>query len=98
MSQDGRWPKSCRLGLLVNERFVYILRSTRDPGRRYIGVTADVPTRLKFHNAGQTVSTAPWKPRFVDVCIEFRTAELARRFERYLKSGSGHEFAKRHFE
>jgi putative endonuclease len=82
----------------MNQRFVYILRSVMDPNRRYVGVTAYVPTRLSFHNAGQNASTAPWKPWNVDICIEFRTEKLARRFERYLKSGSGHEFARRHFE
>jgi predicted GIY-YIG superfamily endonuclease len=84
--------------LSVSQRFVYILRTVNDPSRRYIGITADLPTRLRSHNAGQNASTAPWKPWGVDICIEFRTEELARRFERYLKSGSGHEFAKRHFE
>ena len=27
----------------------------------------------------------------------FRTEQIAARFEKYLKSGSGHAFAKRHF-
>jgi hypothetical protein len=30
--------------------------------------------------------------------VEFRTERLALRFERYLKSGAGHAFARRHFE
>ena len=34
----------------------------------------------------------------VDVSIEFQNERLAIRFEKYLKSGSGHAFAKRHFE
>jgi len=29
--------------------------------------------------------------------IAFETIEAAQRFEHYLKSGSGHAFAKRHF-
>ena len=78
-------------------RFVYILRSSTDPSRRYIGLTSDIGARLHAHNAGQNSSTALWKPWVVDVCIEFRDATVARRFERYLKSGSGHTFARRHF-
>jgi predicted GIY-YIG superfamily endonuclease len=76
---------------------VHILRSVHDPSRRYVGSTADVQLRLNCHNAGQNRSTAGWKPWTLDVCIEFTTEELARRFERYLKSGSGHAFAQRHF-
>ncbi len=79
------------------KRFVYILRSVNDPERRY-EATADLQARLDAHNAGQNPSTAPWKPWVVDVNIEFRSERMAVRFEKYLKSGSGHEFARRHFE
>jgi len=76
---------------------VYIIRSANHSSRRYVGVTADPPARLTAHNAGQNRSTAPWRPWFIDVCVEFRTELLAMRFERFLKSGAGHAFAKRHF-
>ena len=80
------------------KRFVYIIRSVNQPDRRYIGVSADVLARLAAHNAGQNRSTAAWRPWMVDISVEFRTERMALRFERYLKSGSGHEFAKRHFD
>lgn len=79
------------------KRFVYIIRSVGHPERRYVGITADPAVRLAAHNAGQNRSTVPWRPWFIDVCVEFRTEPLAARFERFLKSGSGHEFANRHF-
>jgi putative endonuclease len=79
------------------KRFVYVLRGVRSPERRYIGLAADMPARLKAHNAGQNPSTARWRPWSIDVSIEFRTEGMAVRFERYLKSGSGHAFASRHF-
>ena len=79
------------------KRFVYILRSVEHPERRYVGVTADLSARLTAHNTGRNRSTAPWMPWFVDVCVEFRTELMAMRFERFLKSGAGHAFAKRHF-
>ena len=79
------------------KRFVYILRSENNAERRYVGLTADVPARLNAHNAGQNTSTTRWRPWVVDVCVEFRTQAMAIHFEQYLKSGSGHAFAKRHF-
>ena len=78
------------------KRFVYIIRSASDPTRRYIGVTADLLSRLSAHNAGQNRSTAEWRPWYVDVVIEFRTERLAVRFEKYLKSGAGRAFAMSH--
>jgi len=80
------------------KRFVYIIRSVDHPDRRYVGVTADVSARLSAHNAGQNRSTAQWRPWAIDVCVEFRTERMAVRFERYLKSGAGHAFAKHHLE
>jgi putative endonuclease len=79
------------------KRFVYIIRSVNHPERRYVGVTADPPLRVAAHNAGLNRSTVRWRPWFVDVCIEFRTERVALRFERFLKSGAGHAFARRHF-
>jgi len=79
------------------KRFVYIIRSVNHPGRRYVGVSADVAARLNAHNAGKNRSTVPWRPWSVDVCVEFRTERMAMRLETFLKSGAGHAFASRHF-
>jgi predicted GIY-YIG superfamily endonuclease len=76
---------------------VYILRSEREPARHYVGITSDVRRRLEWHNAGQNVHTARDRPWQVVVAMEFPTQLEAYRFERYLKSGSGRAFAKRHF-
>jgi len=81
----------------IGQRFVYILRSDSDPSRHYVGVTGDVENRLEWHNhgpSGQTVQHRPWS---VIVSVEFADEQTAVRFERYLKSGSGRAFAKRHF-
>jgi putative endonuclease len=78
------------------KRFVYIIRSVAEPSRRCVGVTSGLASRLAAHNDGQNRSTAQWRPWMVDLCVEFRTEALAMRFEKYLKSGSGHESAKRH--
>jgi putative endonuclease len=78
-------------------RVVYVLRSNRNAARHYVGLTADLPKRLEYHNAGQNVFTARDRPWGIVVSLEFTSAEAAVQFERYLKSGSGRAFAKRHF-
>jgi len=81
----------------VDKRTVYILQSDGNPDRHYTGVTSCLETRLAWHNAGQNSHTAGNRPWSVIAAIELRTEEAARAFERYLKSGSGRAFAKRHF-
>jgi predicted GIY-YIG superfamily endonuclease len=80
------------------KRFVYVLRSENDVARHYVGWTADVLKRLEYHNAGQNVHTARNRPWTLLVSLEFQTEQAAMEFERYLKSGSGRAFAKRHFK
>jgi predicted GIY-YIG superfamily endonuclease len=80
----------------VPKRFVYILRSRSEPSRYYTGLTSDIASRLAAHNAGRCSHTANTKPWQLDVIIEFANEQRAIAFERYLKSGSGVAFAKRH--
>ena len=80
-----------------SRRFVYILRSDQDPNRHYVGVTSDVAQRLRWHNTGPSGVTVRHRPWSLVVLLEFADARIARRFERYLKSGSGRAFAKKHF-
>jgi predicted GIY-YIG superfamily endonuclease len=68
-----------------------------DPTRHYVGVTTDIDTRLKWHNEGPPSSTSGHRPWRLVVSLEFPTEADAVGFERYLKSGSGRAFAKRHF-
>jgi predicted GIY-YIG superfamily endonuclease len=79
------------------KRFVYVLESLAEPGRPYVGVTSDVAARLRDHNAGRSPHTARFRPWRLTVAVEFPVEETALRFEKYLKSGSGRAFAKRHF-
>jgi putative endonuclease len=78
------------------KRIVYVLKSDVDPRRYYTGVTSDLAARIEAHNAGRVPHTANGKPWMVDVVIEFSDERRAVTFERYLKSGSGGAFAKRH--
>jgi predicted GIY-YIG superfamily endonuclease len=76
--------------------FVYVLKNQSSPPRYYTGLTSNVRTRLESHNAGRCPHTASGVPWATDVVIEFSDEERAVAFERYLKSGSGVAFAKRH--
>lgn len=78
-------------------RFVYILRSVNSPERHYVGPTDNVPERLAAHNQHGTTHSAKHRPWQLVAAIEFADAATAIRFERYLKTGSGRAFAKRHF-
>jgi len=52
---------------------------------------------LDWHNAGQNIHTARNRPWKIVLSMEFASEATAARFERYLKTGSGRAFAKRHF-
>lgn len=77
--------------------FVYLIRSVANPEKTYVGYTANFRKRLEEHNAGKspvTKSDAPWQ---TEILVQFRSMEKAKAFEKYLKHGSGHAFAKKHF-
>ena len=78
------------------KRFVYVLKTSSEPSKYYTGLTSNVPARLRFHNAGLCRYTASNRPWQVDVIVQFTDERRAVAFERYLKSGSGGAFAKRH--
>ena len=82
----------------IGRRFVYILRSESDPARHYVGVTSDVDERLDWHNGGPSGHTVHHRPWQLIVSMEFPTQAAAIRFEKYLKTGSGRAFTKRHFK
>jgi predicted GIY-YIG superfamily endonuclease len=76
--------------------FVYILQSEIGD-HHYAGLTECIERRLAAHNAGQVSHTSKFKPWRVQSYIAFPDRARAAEFERYLKSGSGRAFAKRHF-
>ena len=78
-------------------KYVYLLESISNPGKRYVGITGDLKKRTAEHNAGRSPQTRKYTPWRCAVAVCFADHAKARTFERYLKSGSGHAFAKRHF-
>lgn len=76
---------------------VYVIESTSDPRRYYIGLTSDLSKRLTAHNAGASRHTSKFGPWRCLVSMQFASQVQAVRFERYLKSHSGRAFVTRHF-
>ena len=75
--------------------YVYILQSFAHPGRYYIGITADLRTRLRKHNAGSVAHTSKYAPWAIKTYVAFSDEGQAFAFEKYLKSASGRAFAKK---
>lgn len=75
--------------------YVYLLENSDAPPRRYVGVTSDVRARLAEHNNGKSVHTAKYRPWRIVTYIAFLERAQADAFEHYLKSGSGHAFARK---
>jgi predicted GIY-YIG superfamily endonuclease len=62
-----------------------------------VGSTDNLRQRLAEHNAGRSPHTSKHRPWTVAVALYFEDTGKADAFERYLKDGSGHAFARRHF-
>jgi len=75
--------------------YVYILESLKDRGH-YVGITEDLKKRLLDHNSGSAKYSSNKKPFKIAWYCAFRNKAKALEFERYLKHGSGHAFAKKH--
>jgi len=75
--------------------YVYLLESIGQPGQRYVGVTGDLQARLAAHNAGRSPHTSKYAPWRLATYLAFSDEHRATAFERYLKSGSGHAFARK---
>ncbi|HEY5067557.1 MAG TPA: GIY-YIG nuclease family protein [Xanthobacteraceae bacterium] len=78
-------------------KYVYILQSESSPGRYYVGSTLGLRKRLSDHNAGLSAHTSKFCPWKLVTYVAFSDHSKVDRFEAYLKTGSGREFAKRHF-
>ncbi len=75
--------------------YVYILHSSDNT--YYTGCTNDLDDRLRRHKKGQISYTSTRLPFELVSFTAFPDRYKAYFFEKYLKSGSGRAFAKRHF-
>jgi predicted GIY-YIG superfamily endonuclease len=78
-----------------DKHYVYLLVSEADPRQRYVGVTVDLRGRLADHNSARSGHTSKYAPWRIETYVSFSSRRKAEAFELYLKSGSGHAFAKR---
>jgi len=76
--------------------YVYLIRSIKFPEQTYVGFSENLEQRVMDHNKGASVHTAPFRPWRLVSAHAFTDEAKAKEFERYLKSGSGRAFAKRH--
>jgi putative endonuclease len=76
-------------------QYVYLLQSEMDGHQRYLGITSNLKQRLADHNAGKSSHTSKYLPWKLVTYVAFSNERRAELFERYLKSGSGHAFARK---
>ena len=74
--------------------YVYLLKCADDT--YYTGHTANLDDRINRHNKGENTYTNPRRPITLVTYIAFSDKYKAINFEKYLKSGSGKAFAKKH--
>jgi putative endonuclease len=79
------------------KRFVYVIRSLKDPTRQYVGRTYDIASRLASHNAGESPYTIKHRPWQIVVLVQFLSEQRAAEFQKFLKSASGRAFTKQYF-
>ncbi len=75
--------------------FVYILQSKKDLSL-YVGSTENVKKRFAEHNDGKSKYSNSKRPYTLKWFCAFATKSQALTFEKYLKQGSGHAFARKH--
>ncbi len=76
-------------------QYVYLIESVSSPNRRYVGTTSDLKRRLRDHNSGLAKHTSKFAPWRLVTYLAFSDPLKAQDFELYLKSGSGHAFARK---
>ena len=75
--------------------YIYLIRSIKFTDQTYIGFTTNVHERLNTHNNGGAIHTTKFKPWELVSYVALTDEARAREFEKYIKIGSGHAFAKR---
>jgi predicted GIY-YIG superfamily endonuclease len=75
--------------------YIYILKCSDN--KPYTGCTNELKNRIKRHNDGYVPATKSRLPIQLVNYIAFEDKYNAFEFEKYLKSGSGRAFMKKHF-
>jgi len=75
--------------------YVYILKCSDN--KSYVGCTNDLKDRMNRHNNGYVPATKNRLPIILYSYFAFNDEHTSFNFEKYLKSGSGRAFMKKHF-
>jgi len=75
--------------------FVYVLKCA--DGKPYTGCTDNLKERIERHNKGYVPATKNRLPVELMTSVNFQDKYKSFEFEKYLKSGSGRAFMKKHF-
>jgi len=78
----------------MEKYYVYILDCA--DSTYYVGCTDDLDDRIARHNRGSVKATVHRRPVKLNCFTVFFDKYKAYNFEKYLKSGSGRAFTKRH--
>jgi len=76
---------------------MYYVYSLKCKDGYYVGCTDNLKDRLKRHQNGQVQATENRLPIKLDFYFATSNKYIAFNFEKYLKSGSGRAFIKKHF-
>jgi len=77
--------------------FMHYVYSLKCKNGYYIGCTGNLKDRLKQHQNGYVPATKKHLPVELNCYFAFQNKYIAFKFEKYLKSGSGRAFIKKHF-
>lgn len=78
-------------------RFYYVYILSCFDNKPYIGCTCDLKDRIARHQKGHIPATCRRLPIKLICYFAFSSKYIAFDFEKYLKSGSGRAFTKKHF-
>lgn len=76
---------------------MYYVYSLKCKNGYYVGCTEDLKKRFKRHQDGHVPATENRLPVVIEFFIAISNKYKAYEFEKYLKSGSGRAFVKKHF-
>ena len=79
-------------------KFWYVYVLVCNDGKPYTGCTDDLKDRIKRHAKGYVIATKNRLPIKLNAYFAFSDKYNAFKFEKYLKSGSGRAFLKRHLK
>lgn len=75
---------------------MYYVYSLKCKDGYYVGCTDDIEDRMKRHQKGYVPATADRLPVALDFYFATKDKYRAFKLEKYLKSGSGRAFTKKH--